>query len=565
MSESVVSSAAEPTPSTTGRLRRARSTQFANRLLWAYLIIALLLSATGAVVGGISLSNGTLVSTTMALPLTILSAVGLVLGIVGIIATVRRRTGLAGLLLVIWALLALGSAAWLSGTDRTLWMILALFPAVCATLFLPWYATIVTTIIALGEVWALNWWVLDQPSAAQQSTLSMVTLAVGIVAVLITSVSAFLDLNQRLIHGSREAYTDLEQRISDQLSKTEHSQRQWEQERDRLVTVLEAVTDGVVLTDTAGTVISANAMARRLLNETNDRGLEGQPLSDWITDIPNELRVVSSEREGDRRRTIIEQLQEPRQVISVEQVPIRTPGGDVGGYVNVFHNQTNELELEQLRTQFLDLLVRDLYDPLTSIQAAHDALLASEIGSNNERVLTSARRTTSRLLELVQTLLEISRIQQDPSLLHRLPHPLRPLIESTVAQVTPTAQQRSINVVVEYGSDGGPLGFDADRMRRVMLNLLEYALKQSPAYSTIRVQASQANNVAQIRITDQGPGLDPEAAQQVFDRFGYMSGDQRVGGLGLAYCKLVVEGHGGRIWVESSPGKGSTVAFSLPA
>jgi signal transduction histidine kinase len=206
-----------------------------------------------------------------------------------------------------------------------------------------------------------------------------------------------------------------------------------------------------------------------------------------------------------------------------------------------------------------------MQDPLTSILASQDALLAADLGEGNERVLTAARRSTTRLLDLVQTLLEMHRLQNDQTTLHRLGHPLRPLVESSIAQTTPIAQQRAINLVMEYGADGGPIQFDADKMRRVMLHLLDNALKHSPAYSTIRIQANQSNGLAQVRISDQGPGIAPEYAHRIFDRFGKGVGDQRTGGLGLAFCKLVIEAHGGRIWVESSPGKGSTFAFSLPA
>jgi signal transduction histidine kinase len=131
--------------------------------------------------------------------------------------------------------------------------------------------------------------------------------------------------------------------------------------------------------------------------------------------------------------------------------------------------------------------------------------------------------------------------------------------------MTPLAQQRSINLVVEYGSDGGPVLFDSERMRRVMLNLLDNALKHSPAYGTVRVQTSQSNGVAHVRIFDQGAVIEPEQAATLFDRFGRSGDYQRGGSLGLAFCKQVIEAHGGRIWIESSPGKGSTFTFSLPA
>jgi NtrC-family two-component system sensor histidine kinase KinB len=536
----------------------ARGSLF-ERILYAFLAAGVLAALTLVVVGGLALSKGDGDGLTS----VIVGAVAVIFALAGSVLAWRGALALAGWMLVGWALTMLAGGVLLVPDQRSVWFVVALAPAICAMLFLPVWGTALAALAAIGLVWGLNLFILAAPSAAQQADWLMLTLGVAMIALLLLSGSALVRHLQRRLGKQAQVLQSLNQKVSGEQDRSERAGQQWAVERDRLAAVLDATPDGIVLADPNGAIVTANAAARQLLNETAGSALEGQKLATWTRDIPGRSRVVSTEREGDRQRILLEYAN--GHIISLSQVPIRSTSGEVIGLVGLFHDQTDALELEQMRSQFLTLLVQDMQDPLTSILASQDALLAADLGEGNERVLTAARRSTTRLLDLVQTLLEMHRLQNDQTTLHRLGHPLRPLVESSIAQTTPIAQQRAINLVMEYGADGGPIQFDADKMRRVMLHLLDNALKHSPAYSTIRIQANQSNGLAQVRISDQGPGIAPEYAHRIFDRFGKGVGDQRTGGLGLAFCKLVIEAHGGRIWVESSPGKGSTFAFSLPA
>ena len=548
----------------TGRLRRVRTVQLLRRIWWVYSILSLLLSLAIVSVAGLTLSSGGPLSAELAWVLVTGGGIGIVLLLISLVAAWRNRTALAGLLLVGWSLLAVGLGAWAMPTERIVWVVLCLVPVVYAVVFLRWPATLFTALLSLGVVWVLNIWLLAPPDTSTQWTMLILSGAVFTIAALFASISAVLDLNQQQIAGSQAAYSSLEQHIAEQQEHVEQTSQQWSQERERINALLDVVDDGIVLTNEAATILTANTQARRMLGETSDQVLEGRSLQEW-TDLQSEtVRVLANEREGTRLMVSFKQPGTSEGVVHLTQAPIRTSSGDQIGFIGLFRDQTRAMHQEQLQSQFLAFLMQDIQDPLNSVLAAQDTLLSSDLGSGNERVLTTARRTTARLLDRVQMLLEINNIQEHPDALHCLMHPLRPLIESCVAQITPLAQQRSINVVVEYLNDGKPLPFDADRMRRMLVNLLEYVLGQNPAYSTVRVQLNYTSKAAQVRIIDQGAGLTPEQAEHIFDRFGVASGDQRLGGLGLAFCKVVIEAHGGRIWAESTPGKGSTYAFSLP-
>lgn len=560
---SSVASVDQPVVASTGAVSTRRS--LLGQLLYGYLALASLVASALLIVGGVQLTNG---APTWFAQIALATGGGAVVVVIaGAIAAWRGALGLASWLLVAWALIVVSGGTLLAESQRTLWFIAALLPGICAMLFVSTSATIGVATLGLGAIWLINLYVLPAPTVQERTTWLMLSAGLAVLSLLLASGAALLRHLQYRIERQTHLTESLNQKLNTEQERGERYGRQWALERDRLAAVLDTAPDGIVLADAKGTILSANAVARQLLNETAGSALEGQKLGAWARDIPGRIKVVSNEREGDRLRTMFE-LQTASgngRIMSLRQVPIRSTSGEMVGLVGLFHDQTDTVELEQMRSQFLDLLVQDMQDPLTSILAAQDTLLASELGEGNERVLTAARRSTTRLLDLVRTLLEMSRLQNDPTSLHRLPNPLRPLLESSVAQATPTAQQRAINLVMEYGTDGGPIMFDADKMRRVMLSLLDNALRHSPAYSTIRVQANQSNGLAQIRISDQGAGIPPEQAQRLFERFGKPTGEQRFGGLGLAFCKLVIEAHGGRIWVESSPGKGSTFAFSLPA
>src|SRR5207253_1352149 len=139
---------------------------------------------------------------------------------------------------------------------------------------------------------------------------------------------------------------------------------------------------------------------------------------------------------------------------------------------------------------------------------------------------------------------------------------LRPLLEAGIAQTATLAQQGAVTVVVEYSGDG-PILLDSDRIRRAFVYLLENALRESPPYSTIQVRIERQTDLVLVRISDQGPGLTAQQRELLFDQRATPL-DHSAPALGLAFSKLVIETHGGRVWVESTGSQGSTYTFSLP-
>jgi signal transduction histidine kinase len=232
------------------------------------------------------------------------------------------------------------------------------------------------------------------------------------------------------------------------------------------------------------------------------------------------------------------------------------------GYTHVLLDRRERARLARLRGELLSLLADEMRNPLTSMVTALEMTLGQNLPEGADRVLVGARRSGQRLLDLVTTMLEINQIERDPNVLRRSPAPLRPILDAGIAQTTPLQHQGAVTVVVEYSGDGIVM-IDGDRVRRAFVHLLEHAIRQSPPYSTVTVRTEAHGEAIAVRISDQGPGLTPQQRESLFDQ--RVTPDERKApALGLAFSKLVIETHGGRVVVESSGSQGSTYVFTLP-
>jgi two-component system sensor histidine kinase KdpD len=180
--------------------------------------------------------------------------------------------------------------------------------------------------------------------------------------------------------------------------------------------------------------------------------------------------------------------------------------------------------------------------------------------------LRSIDRATDRLTELVDHLLDMSRMDAGLMRLEKAPASISEVIEEAVADAQLTT---SPGRVISHVGNGLPVvAFDARRIRQVLDNLIDNAIKYSGEESSVVIEAEQIDRELYIRVTDEGIGIPPEDIERVFDRM--YRAEQRLThgskglGLGLSVCKGMVEAHGGHIWVESQVGVGSTFCFTLP-
>ncbi len=244
------------------------------------------------------------------------------------------------------------------------------------------------------------------------------------------------------------------------------------------------------------------------------------------------------------------------------------------------HSQVNELaaenqellDLQLLREQTTDLVVHDLRNPLHSISGAVGMLqmvLPEAILQENRDLFELINNTCARMQRLVDSLLDISRMEAGETELALEPANLPQLIQSAVIRVSPVLQSRGIASQVFMPAHLPRILIDIDKIDRVLINLLDNAIKFTPAGGQISVKAELQGAHIAVSINDTGSGVPPEQRDQIFERFARGSNGSsslvRGFGLGLTFCRLAVEAHGGKIWIEDGEGGvGCKSIFTLP-
>jgi len=226
-------------------------------------------------------------------------------------------------------------------------------------------------------------------------------------------------------------------------------------------------------------------------------------------------------------------------------------------------------EANRLKTEFVSMVSHELRTPLTSIQGYAELLLEDErIGGEERESLTIVRKNADRLLELINDLLDLSRIEAGRLDLHRTSLDLACLIPEVACSLRPLIEAKRQQLKLDVGDALPAVWADANRVTQILTNLISNAHKYTLVDGSITVAARPDDGFVRVDVSDTGIGLSPEDQAQLFTKF-FRANDrsrQATGGtgLGLVITRLLVELHGGRITVCSAPGQGSTFSFSLP-
>jgi two-component system sensor histidine kinase/response regulator len=240
-------------------------------------------------------------------------------------------------------------------------------------------------------------------------------------------------------------------------------------------------------------------------------------------------------------------------------------------YDQLAENYSRLRELETLREDLTHMIVHDMRTPLTSIiMGLQTVSMIGDLHEVQQRCLARAIRGGQTLLGMINDLLDISKMEAGSLELDCQNLTAADLVEHALQQIVSLAQEKGLSLVRDIAVDLPSFSGDEDKLRRTLINLLGNAVKFTPPGGTIttsvRFQAGEEAIVFAVR--DTGEGLPEEAFQRIFEKFGQVetrqAGRRMSTGLGLAFCKMAVEAHRGRIWVESELGKGSTFSFTIP-
>jgi len=250
--------------------------------------------------------------------------------------------------------------------------------------------------------------------------------------------------------------------------------------------------------------------------------------------------------------------------------------GTLAANVNQMNDELRRLykELEttsQHKSEFLANMSHELRTPLNAILGFSQVLrdgMAGGVNAKQEEYLEDILSSGNHLLSLINDVLDLSKVEAGQVELEVAPFSLQEALERGVATVRERATRDGVQITIAANSDVDLVAGDERRVRQVIFNLLSNAVKFTPAGGSVDVSATQVNGAARVSVADTGPGIAAEDLKRVFEEFQQTEAGLEQGegtGLGLALSKRLVELHGGRIWVESEVGKGSTFVFTLPA
>ncbi|WP_432823272.1 PAS domain-containing sensor histidine kinase [Trichloromonas sp.] len=344
--------------------------------------------------------------------------------------------------------------------------------------------------------------------------------------------------------------------------------------KNKIDTILKSIADGLIVTDTDKKIVLMNRSAQSLLDTPLDKAI-GRPLEDLLA-----RKMVHTQAHcawplgtsGDPTEWEIPTREGKwPQVIQTHFAPVQDREGEVSGEVAILRDITRERELVRMKDAFISRAAHELRTPLTSILGFTEVLITQEkYGLKDPKLmqegLQNILKNGERLSTIVQDLMDLCIVQAGKSIvLDAAPCNLEILFAERAELYQDISDRHRIELILP---DDLPRPIaDERRIKQVLDNLLSNAIKYSPKGGTIRLCAERSAQEIEISVEDSGIGMDPQQIERIFDRFYRIdTTDTAVEGLGLGMgmARTIIEAHGGRIWVESEPGKGTKVSFSLP-
>ncbi|MFH1061095.1 MAG: ATP-binding protein [Pseudomonadota bacterium] len=339
--------------------------------------------------------------------------------------------------------------------------------------------------------------------------------------------------------------------------------------RDRQEAILGAMVEGVMLVDPNGYILLANQALVRLLNLRRDP-LGCTPLEMLRNpELQEAMRaVLGGEPHASRE---IRVLGPGTRHLEVQVARLSSNGPQTGGAVAVFHDITERKRVEKMRREFVANVSHELRTPLTAIKGSAETLLDGALDSPQyaRHFVEMIERHTQRLQHLVEDLLDLASIESGEAAPQKEIFSAADLADVALSTVSELAAHKSVELVRELPSPPPNLNADRQQLEQAVLNLLDNAVKYSQDGGRVVFGVQQDGDKIIISVSDNGPGIAAEHLPRLFERFYRVDRDrsrQQGGtGLGLAIVKHVTQAHGGRVEVDSHPGRGSTFRLVLPA
>lgn len=340
-------------------------------------------------------------------------------------------------------------------------------------------------------------------------------------------------------------------------------------EKKRSETIVASIADPVIVTNDRQQVILMNSAAERLFGLTR-RSWEGSSLTAVIRD--ERWMDVLLGRRADREETLLSVERDGHSLyFRPRRTVITDEEGVPQGTVTLLQDVTRFKDLDRLKSDFVATVSHELRTPLTSLNMSVDILLQEVLGGLTERqreLITASRDDVERLRKLVHDLLELARLESGRQEIHKESIHLRDLIDDALKPLRLPFREKSIVLEVAIPDDLPHVSVDRRQFTWVVTNLANNALRFTPTGGSVRFTAVRGQADLRISVSDTGKGIPAGALEHIFEKFVQVgeSGDASPGsvGLGLSIARGVVEAHGGSIWAESLPDRGTTFHFTIP-
>jgi two-component system, NtrC family, sensor histidine kinase KinB len=335
---------------------------------------------------------------------------------------------------------------------------------------------------------------------------------------------------------------------------------------------IDSLYDPVIVADGSGLVTRINPAAERLFGARADT--IGKPIGAVARDpriaqsVADVLRAQVPSASEDAAAVLPWAVDGARRAFRIRSTPMKDADGRLVGVVTLLEDITHLSEVSRLKSEFIAAASHELRTPLTSVQMGIHLLLegtAGTLGEKQEEILQVCREDTARLDRLMQELLDLSKIESGavtPQLA-----PVRPaaLVSEAVRALRLPVEARGLRLDVDAPADLPLVDVDRGQVERVIANLVTNAMRATPAGGTIAVTATPRGDEVAIAVADTGSGIPRDYLPTIFEPFVQVPDAAGGGaGLGLTISRRIVEGHGGRLTVQSEPGHGSTFTFTVP-
>lgn len=365
-----------------------------------------------------------------------------------------------------------------------------------------------------------------------------------------------------------------------------------ESDRDRLAILLDTMEEGLMMVDREGRIVIANPQVNMLginpdrlistgyFDQLHQGRLDLASRMGFTTIEAAEKFITDLTVAGVELPPIQYNLQTPSGIKHIERriVPIQNEEKEALGAMLVFYDRTEQHELERSREELTHMIIHDLRSPLTAVTTSLKLIHTTVPHDNRywpviESTTEVSRRAIRKILNRVNSMLDIAKIRSGKLSLSRERANLSQLVNTVMRELEPIAIDLRVRMEFDAPTDEIFLNVDTDKTERLLMNLIDNALKYSPDEGVVLIksysegESGTREGFVRIDVIDEGPGIPSEYKQKLFESFVQVEGEKprRSGvGLGLTFCKLVVDAHDGQLWIEDNPGGGSVFALTLP-